>query len=96
VVQVHGLSDQPLPGVASLGVRPTVEDNGRVLLETHVFDYSGHAYGKVVIEFLQKLRDEEKYHDLETLTAAIENDGQARAYFRDQARIPASSATDRI
>ncbi len=98
VVQVHGLSDQPLPAVASLGVRPTVEDNGRVLLETHVFDYSGHAYGKVVqIEFLKKLRDEEKYHDLETLTAAIENDAsQARAYFRDQARIPASSATDRI
>jgi riboflavin kinase / FMN adenylyltransferase len=35
VVQVHGLAAQPLPGVASLGVRPTVENAGRVLLEVH-------------------------------------------------------------
>jgi riboflavin kinase / FMN adenylyltransferase len=43
VVQVHGLADHPLPGVASLGVRPTVEDSGRVLLETYVFDYSARG-----------------------------------------------------
>lgn len=98
IVQVHGLSEQPLPAVASLGVRPTVDDSGRVLLETHVFDYQGNAYGKVVqIEFLKKLRDEEKYSDLETLTAAINNDAdQARAYFAATSRIPASNATDRI
>ncbi|MBI1770981.1 MAG: bifunctional riboflavin kinase/FAD synthetase [Burkholderiales bacterium] len=97
IVQVHGLADQPLPAVASLGVRPTVDDSGRVLLETHVFDYSGHAYGKVVqIEFLKKLRDEEKFIDLPTLTAAINKDAeQARAYFADSHR-PARSATDRI
>ncbi|MFZ6657067.1 bifunctional riboflavin kinase/FAD synthetase [Undibacterium sp. TJN19] len=97
IVQVHGLADQPLPAVASLGVRPTVDDSGRVLLETHVFDYAGHAYGKVVhIEFLKKLRDEEKYLDLPTLTAAINKDAeQARAYFADSHR-PARSATDRI
>ncbi|MFZ6778229.1 bifunctional riboflavin kinase/FAD synthetase [Undibacterium sp. Ji83W] len=97
IVQVHGLADQPLPAVASLGVRPTVDDSGRVLLETHVFDYSGQAYGKVVqIEFLKKLRDEEKYIDLPTLTAAINKDAdQARAYFADSHR-PARSATDRI
>lgn len=94
VVQVHGLAKEALPAVASLGVRPTVDDSGRVLLETHVFDYNGDAYGKIVrIEFLQKLRDEEKYTDLATLTAAIERDAsQARAYFRQQSR----SATDRI
>ena len=39
VVRVHGLGPQPLPGVASLGVRPSVEDAGRVLLETHVLDW---------------------------------------------------------
>ena len=97
VVQVHGLAEQPLAAVASLGVRPTVDDSGRVLLETHVFDYSGNAYGKVVqIEFLQKLRDEEKYIDLPTLTAAIERDAeQAKAYFRNRANA-ATAATDRI
>ena len=77
VVQVYGLADRPLPGVASLGVRPTVDDSGRVLLETHVFDYDQQAYGKLIrVEFLKKLRDEEKYADLETLTAAIARDSE--------------------
>jgi riboflavin kinase/FMN adenylyltransferase len=43
VVQVHGLADQPLPAVASLGVRPTVDDSGRVLLEVHLFDFASPA-----------------------------------------------------
>lgn len=97
VVQVHGLAEQPLPGVASLGVRPTVEDSGRVLLETYIFDYAQQCYGKVVrVEFLKKLRDEEKYVDLPTLTAAIERDAQqARAFFKEREAL-AISATDRI
>jgi riboflavin kinase/FMN adenylyltransferase len=97
VVQVHGLAEQPLPGVASLGVRPTVDDSGRVLLETHLFDYRQDCYGKLVrVEFLQKLRDEEKYIDLPTLTAAIERDADnARRFFRDRGAA-AISATDRI
>lgn len=97
VVQVHGLADKPLPGVASLGVRPTIEDAGRVLLETYVFDYNEQCYGKVVrVEFLKKLRDEEKYVDLPTLTAAIERDArQAREFFKAR-EGQAISATDRI
>lgn len=97
IVQVHGLEAQPLPGVASIGVRPTVDDSGRVLLETHLFDYAQQCYGRLVrVEFLKKLRDEEKYIDLPTLTAAIEGDAvQARAYFRQMADA-ATSATDRI
>lgn len=96
VVQVHGLLDAPLPAVASLGVRPTVEDAGRMLLEVHVFDYDRPAYGKLVrVEFLAKLRDEEKYVDLPTLTDAIERDArQARAFFAQ--RNGALTATDRI
>jgi riboflavin kinase/FMN adenylyltransferase len=96
VVQVHGLADQPLPAVASLGVRPTVEDAGRMLLEVHVFDWDQPCYGKLVrVEFLTKLRDEEKYVDLPTLTAAIDNDAlQARAWFAQ--RRAALTATDRI
>ncbi|RJG01771.1 bifunctional riboflavin kinase/FAD synthetase [Noviherbaspirillum sedimenti] len=97
VVLVHGLAEQPLPAVASLGVRPTVDDSGRVLLETHVLDYAGNCYGKVVrVEFLKKLRDEEKYADLPTLTAAILRDAeQARDHFRETGMM-AVSATDRI
>jgi len=82
VVQVHGLSAAPLPAVASLGVRPTVEDDGRMLLEVHVFDYDANCYGKLVrVEFLHKLRDEEKYTDLDTLTDAIAADARAARDF---------------
>ena len=97
VVQVHGLADCPLPGVASFGVRPTVEDSGRVLLETYLFDYNQPCYGKLIrVEFLKKLRDEEKYADLPALTAAIERDAQqARAFFKQRESL-AISATDRI
>lgn len=97
VVQVHGLAPQPLPAVASLGVRPTVDDSGRVLLETHIFDYDQPCYGKLIrVEFLAKLRDEQKYDGLAALTAAIRNDEeQARAWFR-QHNSGAVSATDRI
>jgi len=96
IVQVHGLTDGPLPAVASLGVRPTVDDSGRVLLEVHIFDFSQQCYGKQVrVEFLRKIRDEEKYIDLPTLTAAIQNDADiARDYFGQ--RISAVTATDRI
>lgn len=96
VVQVHGLAERPLPAVASLGVRPTVDDSGRVLLEVHVFDYAQSCYGQMVrVEFLEKIRDEEKYTDLATLSAAIARDSDhARAWFAQ--RADALSATDRI
>jgi len=104
VVKVHGLAEQPLPAVASIGVRPTVDDSGRVLLESFLLDFSGDCYGKLIqVEFLQKLRDEEKYVDLPTLTAAIERDvDNARAYFRQHEGIDSvasrapTAATDRI
>ncbi|CAH2783465.1 MAG: FMN adenylyltransferase (EC / Riboflavin kinase (EC [uncultured Paraburkholderia sp.] len=106
VVRVHGVEDEPLQGVASLGLRPTVDNSGRVLLEVHLLDWHGDTYGKLVrVEFLKKLRDEEKYSDLETLTAAIRNDVvNTRAWFAAaSAGLPgsrstgfATSATDRI
>lgn len=95
IVQVHGLAAAPLPAVASLGVRPTVDDSGRVLLEVHLLDRTLDCYGKLVrVEFLHKLRDEEKYPDLATLKAAIARDADnARAWFRNSGAV---SATDRI
>jgi riboflavin kinase/FMN adenylyltransferase len=83
VVRVHGLAQNPLPGIASLGKRPTVDDDLGVLLETHVLDADVQAYGKLVsIELLQHVRDEEKFPDLTSLTAAMQRDRQhAMDYF---------------
>ena len=92
-VRTHGLSDQPLEGVASLGVRPTVEDAGRVLLEVHCFDWPAAlgkegGYGKIVrVELLHKLRDEARYDGLEALQAAIHQDiADARGFFEARQR----------
>jgi riboflavin kinase/FMN adenylyltransferase len=87
--QVLGLDEKPLAAVASLGVRPTLEDQGRVLLETHIFDYDKDAYGKIItVELLEKIRDEAKYEDLEALTKAIASDAaHARNYFQKKTHV---------
>jgi riboflavin kinase/FMN adenylyltransferase len=72
VVEVHSAGLGVLQGVASLGVRPTVKQNARPVLEVHLFEFEQEIYGQQLrVEFLQKLRDEEKYPDLETLTRQI-------------------------
>jgi len=88
VVEVQGLADQPLHGVASLGVRPTVEDAGRVLLEVHCLQWpaalaTDAAYGRCIsVQLLHKLHDERKYDGLDALQAGIAQDtADARAWF---------------
>lgn len=72
VVQVHAEGLGVLQGVASLGVRPTVKHDDKPVLEVHLFEFSRQIYGKHLrVEFLQKLRDEEKYPDVATLTRHI-------------------------
>ena len=75
-VEVCGLNGEPLPGVASLGRRPTVKGADAVpVLEVHLFDFSAEIYGRRVrVDFLHKLRDEEKYPDLDSLVAQIRRD----------------------
>ncbi|HLL12751.1 MAG TPA: bifunctional riboflavin kinase/FAD synthetase [Rubrivivax sp.] len=93
VVQVHGLDRGPLPGVASLGVRPTVEDAGRVLLEVHCLDWphalgGEGAYGRCVrVELLHKLHDELKYPSLAALRQGIAEDtAAARRWWQERGR----------
>lgn len=71
------------PGVASLGIRPTVHENGKPVLEVHLFDFNQEIYGQHLhVNFLHKLRDEEKYADLETLVQQIAKDvTQAKNFF---------------
>jgi riboflavin kinase/FMN adenylyltransferase len=82
-VRVHGIGTSALPGVASVGLRPTVDDSGRWLLEVHLFDFSDEVYGRLIqVQFVQKLRDEERFDSIQELTAAIRRDAdRARAIF---------------
>lgn len=77
VVKVKGLDNKTYQGVASIGERPTVIDQGKVVLEVHILNAKPQAYGKLVcVEFLHFLRNEVKFPDLTTMMAAIQQDIQ--------------------
>ena len=82
-VEVHGAAAGMVRGAASLGVRPTVKLQGEPVLEVYLFDFKEDIYGRHVrVDFLHKLRDEEKYADLETLKRQIAVDVEsAKTYF---------------
>ncbi len=92
VARVWGLGDEArvdaaLPGVASLGVRPTVEDAGRQLLEVHCLQWPealgrDGAYGRCIkVELLHKLHDERRYASIDALREGIARDiDDARAW----------------
>jgi riboflavin kinase / FMN adenylyltransferase len=90
-VRVHGLADAPLPGVASLGVRPTVEDAGRQLLEVYCLQWPealgrDGGYGRCIkVDLLHKFHDERKYPSMDALRQGIYQDiADARAWFSAQ------------
>ncbi len=82
-VTVSGLDKRHLPGAASLGVRPTLGDAARPVLEVHLLDFDREIYGAhLTVHFLHKLRDEMKFASLEALAAQIARDVEAtKRYF---------------
>ncbi len=81
-VQVFGLEREPLPGIANIGMRPTV-DGGQCRLEVHLLDFAGDLYGRhLQVEFLTRLRDEARFESLEALKQQIRRDEmRAREFF---------------
>jgi riboflavin kinase/FMN adenylyltransferase len=72
VVLAHAEGLGVLQGVASLGVRPTLKQDAKAVLEVHLFEFAQQIYGKHLrVEFLQKLRDEQKFNGLDELTRQI-------------------------
>lgn len=80
---VYAVMLDGMPGVANLGVRPTLAGIPKLSLEVHLFDFNGDLYQRHVhVEFLHKLRDEIKFADLSALKAKIAQDvAAAQAYF---------------
>ncbi|MDM3871267.1 bifunctional riboflavin kinase/FAD synthetase [Porticoccus sp. W117] len=79
-VSVAGLQ---LQGVANVGVRPTVEESVKPILEVHLFNWSGDIYGqRMTVTFRHKIREEMKFASLQELQGAIANDiEQAKQFF---------------
>lgn len=85
-VRVYGVDvagGQAVLGAANVGVRPTVKTNGRPLLEVFLLDFQGDLYGRrVVVEFVQRIRAEEKFDSVAAMTAQMQQDIAAvRAVF---------------
>ncbi|MGH8466697.1 MAG: riboflavin kinase, partial [Pseudomonas sp.] len=80
------LDGKAWPGVANIGVRPTVSGDGSAHLEVHILDYAGDLYGRrLTVEFHHKLRDEQRFASLEALKSAIDADiAAARAHWHAQ------------
>jgi riboflavin kinase/FMN adenylyltransferase len=73
-VRVHGIKDEPLDAVASVGTRPTF-DGVKPLLEVHIFDFNEDIYGKYIhIDFVSRLRSEVRYDDVDELVAQMHRD----------------------
>ncbi len=71
------------PGVTNVGVRPTLYENHRLMVETHLLDFTADVYKEPVrLYFLKRLRDEKRFPDVLALTAQVRADiDQARAFF---------------
>jgi riboflavin kinase / FMN adenylyltransferase len=85
-VRVHGVDvagGLPVMGAASVGVRPTVKTDGKPLLEVFLMDFQGDLYGRrIVVEFVERIRTEEKFASLELMTEQMHRDISAvRAVF---------------
>ncbi|TCD18366.1 bifunctional riboflavin kinase/FAD synthetase [Pseudomonas sp. IC_126] len=79
-----GVDDVLQPAVANIGMRPSVESDGKPHLEVHLLNYQGDLYGRQLrVTFHRKLRDEQRFASLEALRTAIEADiAAAREYWR--------------
>lgn len=69
--------------VTNVGVRPTVSEDSRVSVESHLLDYSGNLYGRQArVEFYSYLREEVKFGSFDELSEHIKKDAEsARTYF---------------
>jgi len=88
-VRVRGIDGNlARDAVASLGFRPTVAGTAP-LLEVHVFDFSGWLYNRELeVEFVAKIRDEEKFDSLDTLVRHMRQDAIVARGLLHKSHVP--------
>jgi riboflavin kinase/FMN adenylyltransferase len=91
---VHGVAAQPWPSVSSFGTRPTV-DGKEPLLEAHLFDFDADLYGRhIEVEFVARLRDEEKFPDLPALVVQMNRDAEQARRLLGADTLPTTERAD--
>jgi riboflavin kinase / FMN adenylyltransferase len=68
--------------VTSVGTNPTFESDGKIRIETLLFEFTGNLYGaNLAVDFLERIRDQQAFPDRENLMARIKKDAEiARAH----------------
>jgi riboflavin kinase/FMN adenylyltransferase len=81
---VYAVKLDGMNSVANLGVRPTIAGVSKLMLEVNVLDFNADLYGQHVhVEFLHKIRDEQKFDGLDALKKQIALDVEsARDFFK--------------
>ncbi len=100
VVRVLDLDTPPsdqrwLNGVANLGTKPTFEDDGELLLEIHILDFSGDLLDhRLRVSFVERLRGERRFSGVEALVAQIGKDIEKARTILAATPVPAGATTD--
>lgn len=69
------IDNQKYCGITNIGIRPTVDDNEVINIETHIVDFYGDCYGKSIkVEFISRIRDEKKFDGIDDLKNQIIKD----------------------
>lgn len=76
-VRVH-VGTHVYKGMLNIGCRPTIDDDSRRTIEVHLFHFSGDLYGQSLrVEFLRRIRGEQKFHSREALARQLQQDARA-------------------
>lgn len=69
------IDDKQYIGITNVGTRPTVDDVAKITIETHVLDYSGDLYGKIIeVDLVYRIRDIKKFANTQQLLKQINDD----------------------
>ena len=69
------IDDKQYIGITNVGTRPTVDDAAKITIETHVLDYSGDLYGKIIeVDLVYRIRDIKKFANTQQLLKQINDD----------------------
>lgn len=88
------LGEECHQGVANVGVRPSFEIGSERIVEVHILDFKREIYGcDLVVEFVERLRDERRFADVEELKVQIERDiARTRRIGAEEKSIPRTEA----
>lgn len=73
------LPEGEFKGITNIGTRPTVHDDGEIVIETHLLDFSGDIYGeRAEVMLTEFMREEKRFGSLEELRATVAHDIETR------------------